>query len=493
MAKIKEIPVELRKNREIIEGNFVMSLWKNPTELYDDYIINSNKDLITDDGIFYYTLGKQMVDKGIKSFDSVSIISFLKDYPEIETQYKNKGGFKAVKDIINILDEKNMDVYYNELCKSNLMIELHQKGFNVLNDWNILTQLPSAEDVYDYYDAKLSTISLNIKHELNLEDLDFTDDEWAEILNGSNMGLNYGKHSPILNYLTSGLPIGDLTMFASYTGGGKTSFAMANIIIPLVEQKIKTFIIANESNAQYYKILLMCYALTEDLHYYKATRKKIKNGISLTEEDKEMCDKARKIVKEKYSQYVKFNRVYDYDMNKIKKIAKKLAKQGFSCLIYDTMKYNGEGENTWMSLLKDSKDLFQICNKNNLVGIATYQLALAGEKKIRWLDKSCLSNGKQISEVFSEMIFFRDIWDDEYTGMVNDIHAYKLRKDENGKYTSIREIVEIKPDDGKKYKIFFLSKTRNDETGICLLYEYIGIHNKWKEIGYCNPSQKNRM
>lgn len=492
MAKSKEIPIELRINREIIEGNFVMSLWKNPLELYGDYNVNPSSDLITDDGIFYYTLGNQMSKKGIKSFDAVAIATYLKDYPDLELKYKSKGEFKPIKDIMDIIDDKNIDSYYNELNKNNIMLTLYNKGFSIIDDLPILKNFTTADDVYNFYDGKLSTISLNTAHELNLESLDISDEEWESILNGENMGLNYGKHSPILNYLTNGLPLGDLTMFSSFTNGGKSSYIMSNIIIPLAEQKIKTCIIANESNSITYKLLLLTYAITEDLHYYKLTRKKIKNG-EYTEEERKIIEQAKVIIKEKYAPYIIFQRVFDYDMKKVKKTIKKLSKQGVSCLAYDTMKYSGEGESTWMSLLQDSKDLFQICSQNNVAGLVTFQLALSMKNKVRWLDESVLANGKQVAEVFSEMTAFRDIWDDEYTGCSNDIHAYKFKKDENGKFTNIREVIEIKPDDGKKYKIFFLHKTRNNDNGICILYEFQGVFNKWKEIGYCTPGQKNRI
>jgi len=492
MTKKKEMPIELRFNRESIEGNFVMSLWKNPLELYDDYKIDPSIDFITEDGVFYYTLGREMVKKKIKNFDAIAITTYLKDYPDIEKQYNSKGGYKNIKDYMDIIHENNIDVYYNELSKNNMMLTLYEKGFSILEDLEILKKLNSADDIYNFYDAKLSTISLNSTHELNLETLDITDNELEGIMSGENMGLNYGKHSPMLNYLTNGLPLGDLTMFASFTGGGKSSYIMANIIIPLAEQQNKTFIIANESNVITYKLLLLSYVLTEDLKYYKLTRKKTKNG-KYTPEELEMVNKAREIIKERYSPCIKFQRVYDYDMKSVKKTIKKLSKQGFTCVVYDTMKYNGEGETTWMSLLQDSKDLFQVCSQNHIAGVVTFQLALSARNKIRWLDESVLANGKQVAEVFSEMISFRDVWEDEFTGEPNDIHAYKLKKDDDGKYTNVREPIEIRKDDGKRYKIFFLHKTRNDENGVCILYEFQGVWNKWKEIGYCNPGQKNRM
>ena len=43
-----------------------------------------------------------------------------------------------------------------------------------------------------------------------------------------------------------GLPLSDLTMVASYSGGGKTSYIMENMVIPIAEQGIKVTIVSNE-------------------------------------------------------------------------------------------------------------------------------------------------------------------------------------------------------------------------------------------------------
>ena len=155
------------------------------------------------------------------------------------------------------------------------------------------------------------------------------------------------------------------------------------------------------------------------------------------------------------------------------------------------MKYSGEDDSAGMSWLQDSKAIFQIWSKNNLGGVITFQLAPSLKNKLRTLDESALANGKQVAEVFSEMFAFRDIWDDEYEGEPFDIKPYKLKKDSNGKFTREKQTIPL--DKTKKYKIFFHFKTRNDEVGNAVLYEFIGHQNKWVEKGYCHPHQKNRF
>ena len=81
-------------------------------------------------------------------------------------------------------------------------------------------------------------------------------------------------------------------------------------------------------------------------------------------------------------------------------------------MVYDTMKYSGDGDNTWMSLIEDSKQLFQITSKLDITTVVSFQLSPATKNKIRILDETCLANAKQVKEVFSEMVGFRDLWSD---------------------------------------------------------------------------------
>ena len=118
----------------------------------------------------------------------------------------------------------------------------------------------------------------------------------------------------------------------------------------------------------------------------------------------------------------------------------------------------------------------------------SFQLSPSTKNRIRILDEWCLSNAKQVKEVFSEMVAFRDVWSDEFAGEDCDIKPYKLVKGTDGKYRQEPIIL----DKDKHYKIFFHFKSRNDEVGTALVYENQGYQNKWKEIGYCHPKDKNR-
>jgi len=476
------MPAELTKNREIVEGNFIFCLYKDP-DLIPDYPLNPKEDLLLEDSRFYYALARKLYNIGYRSFDDATIQQFVADKEEIRNGYNRRGGYRTIHDITKTVNTENTDSYYDELVKWNILINFHNKGFNVLQELNKLSQMDSSQ-VYEYYDYLLNNISLNRTPDIIIEDLEVDDDYVQDNIDGISMGLQYGKYSHILNYLTMGLPKGDITAVASYTNGGKTSFIISNMIIPVAENKIKTCIVSNEQQIAVYKTLLLVYVLTERLDYWKLTRKKIKAG-QYTELDMEQIKAAQKIIKEEYAPYIKFVKLFDYSMLKVSKVIKKLARQGYELFAYDTMKLDTDlSSSEWVAFLKDSKILFQTVSKCNVACVVSLQLALHTEGT-RFLGYRCLANGKQISEVMSEIIMFRDLWEDEFEGEPNHVKPYRNVRNEEGKYTKEEEQVHLDPK--KTYKLFFHIKTRADQANTVLLYEFNGMYNKWYEKGFARP------
>ena len=480
--ELSEYPKELTEGRNAVEASFIFCLWKQP-DLYSDYSsINENNDetIKTEDGIFYYSLGKQLYKQGFKAFDNVSVYTFLEDKPTVKKHFDKLGGYKTVEELRSLVDVENIDAYFDQIAKSNTLMMLHDKCFPVLPDIKKFARMTNQE-VYDYYDYLLNSISLNTGHDAAIEDL-VIDQAYIDRCDaGEEMGLNYGKVCHILNYLTMGLPLGDMTMLAGHSGAGKSSFIFECIVLPLVEQGIKVAIISNEQKIHSFQQLLLVHILTQDLDYWELTRKKLKAG-HFTDSQKEMLNLAQQISKEKYPN-IKFVKLFDSDMGKAKKIIRKLSKLGYQAAIYDTLKVEDSFDrSTWEQLLIQSRQLFQLASKENIALITTFQLALSTLNK-RWLDAGCLSNGKQVKEVYSEMIYLRQIWDDEYTGEKHDCKAYRLKRDANGKLTKVKEMITLDKD--KKYLVAFLDKTRNDEDKQTILYEWNGRFNKWTEIGYC--------
>lgn len=466
------------------EGLLCGLILKEPNLLLD---YNINKKLLSSEALFYIGVTDRLLAKGVEVIDEVSFAGEVADIPQLNDKYIEMGGYSTVKELSSIVDVKNSDNIVDEWTKWNLVNTYKEKGIlDIEKHWDKILKMRSNQ-VVDYIEYQINDIDISIGSDLIVEDLNFTDEEIKDTLTGANMGIQFSKHSPILNNLMLGLPISDLTMFSSYSGGGKSSYIMSNVIIPIAEQKIKVVIVSNEMKSIAYKQLLQTYVLTERLDYWKLTRKKFKSGL-WSDEDKAMVEKARQIIKDEYAPYISFVKMYDYDMSKVSKIAKKETKKGAKVLIYDTMKYSGDGDNTWMSLIEDSKALFQICSKLNIAGVVSFQLSPSTKGRYRIIDETCLANAKQVKEVFSEMVGWRDLWSDEYDEETYDVKPYKLAKDSNGSYK--KEYHKL--DKNKKYKIFFHFKTRNDDVGTALIYEFLGYQNKWVEKYHCTVSDKNR-
>lgn len=477
------------EGRQSAEATFIFCLWKQP-DLYDDYTrLNTNGDetIKTEDGLFYFSLGRQIYQQGFKSLDHVTIYSFLEGKPTVKKHFDELGGYHSVEELRNLVNIENVEAYYDKIVKMNTLMTLHDKGFNVLQNIERFKGMTN-QQVYDYYDYILNNVSIKNGHDIEVETLEIDDKFLDECNDGAVQGISYGKRCPILNYLTLGTPLGDMYMFGGHSGIGKTSFMFENMIIPMVENGVKCVVISNEQRSKDFKQLLLVHILTYDLKYWDLTRKKLKMG-KFTDEQWEMLDKAKQISKEKFSNLL-FYKLFDNDMNKVKRIIKKLAKLGYQVVMFDTMKSDDEiDEAMWQQLLIHSRKLFQITSKENISLLCTYQLALHTLNR-RYLDASCLSNAKQIKEVFSEMVYARTIWDDEYTGEKYDIKPYEFKKDESGKYKGVRHMIEL--DRNKKYIVVFLDKTRNDDDKQQVLYEFNGRFNRWKEIGYCTVINEHR-
>ena len=459
--------------------------------MYDDFKqVNEGKDetIKTTDAQFYFYLGRALYNQGFRTFDNITVNTYLKDKAALRDQFEKYGGYKEVENLKQLVDPENVEAYFDKIAKLNALTALCENYFNTFSKIEAFDRM-SSQDIYDYFDYQLNTISLATSHQAAVESLTLDDSFVEECDRGETVGLSYGRACPILNYMTLGAPLGDLFMIGGHSGVGKSSFAFENMVIPMALDGIKVAIISNEMRSMTYKQLLCVHILTYDLNYWGITRKHLKTG-HFNEEQKEMLQKASEISKQKFHN-IAFIKLFDNDMNKVMKSIKRLAKRGYQAFIWDTMKSDDSMDNEmYRQLLVNSRKLFQLASKENVAIIPTYQLALHMLNQ-RYLDASCLANGKQIKEVFSEMVYMRHLWQDEYTGQKYDCKAFEFMRDSNGKFTKSKNYFNLDPD--KKYVVVFLDKTRNDEDKQQVLYEVNFRYNRWRELGYCSIQNEHKQ
>lgn len=486
----KEYPEILLQNRQMLEANFIFCLWKDP-ELYGEFKneLNPSKDFITSDGIFYYSLGKELYEMEYQSFDEVTVYTYLQGNTTLLEGFNRRGGQRTVNEIRDILDVNNVETYYDQLLKSNMLLKLHDKGFDVVSEYNSKFKNMTTSDLYDYFEYQLDNVFLNRGAGVKIEDLDIDDQFLQDCDDGIEKGLSYASTAPILNYHTLGLHRSNVQVFAGFSGTGKTSFVMNSYVMPILDQGESIVIVANEMNIKAWKHILLATILSQKIGYFGLPRKKQKTG-NFTQEQWSKLKEAQEYFRKHYMKRIKFAKIYDYSIEDVKRIFRKMSKKGFKYGLFDTFKAeNSASEKMTGELIEASKQLLQVAEKEDMCIIITMQLAIYMEGT-RYLTAQTLSGAKGVKEVVSELVLMRKLWEDEYTGEKFDVKPWRFKKDSKGKITGVKE--ELTLDKDKKYRIMFLDKTRNDEDDMCLLFRFDGAWNVWKELGYCSPKHQNR-
>lgn len=512
VEKYKNLDKRLLEGRLTLEGKIIGCLWNNP-DAYDDYRDLNLESFITKDGKFYYELGKDMAKRGYEYFDEVTVSTYLDEKPTLKEGFNNRGGYISIKQAMESVNTKNIPAYIDDLFKKNMIIGFKNEGFNIFDEITVTennqekTVIPfelfknmNSQQVAEWYDWRLQSITMtNAMGNIKIVDLDL-DDKFIEACDsGEEMGLPYnilgedtdGKNiwgSPIMSNATLGIHRGDAELIGAYSGKGKSSYIVENRVLPVVYNGEKICIMANEMNIDKYKGMMLPMILSHFFNYYGITRRNLKKGGFMKDPEKaNMIKKAQKFYRENFLGKIKFVELEDYSMESVQRIVKRLARQGVAYFVYDTFKSeNMANENTRGKLIENSKTLFQLSKKYNIGMTIVMQLAIHTEGT-RYLTSSCLSEAKGVKEVLSEIILFRELWADEYSGEKYDVKPYVYLKDkETGKYTNIKKEITLDPE--KKYRIFFLDKTRNGDDGQAILYQFDGSYNRWHEISFCSPS-----
>lgn len=509
LEEYQELDERLLNTRIEQEGKVIGCLWSNP-DLYDDYKDLNRECFISRDGRYYYSLGKKMAQQGYEVFDEITVETYINNHDMLKNKFEEKGGYENIKGIIDIVNVKNVNTYIDDIFKGNIIIGLHNEGFNIFNKIKVTegekekTVIPielfknmTSTQVSEWYDWRIQSLTMDkTMGNTKIVDLDLDDKFISDCNSGKLMGLPYNiigedinnkpiYGCPILNKSTLGIHKGYTELIGSYSGGGKSSFILAERVMPVVYNGEKICIIANEMTINDYKAIMLPMILAYHFHYFDLTRKHLKQG-NFTEKQLEMIKKAQQYYREHYLGKVKFADIDNYDMNTMKIIVRRLSRQGVGYYIYDTFKAgNMQDNNARGQLIESSKMLHQLAKKYNVSITIVMQCAIHTEN-VRYTNSSCLSEAKGVKEIVTQMVLFRKIFPDEFSGEKYDIHPYRHLKDSDGKWLKSTE--EITLDPSKQYRIFFLCKTRADEDDKCIVQEFRGAWNKWKEIGFCTPS-----
>ena len=386
---------------------------------------------------------------------------------------------------------------------------MHRDGFNLLKeiDANGKSIVPltmfrkmSAEEVTDWYEARLSSYGTGYSSKIiEEEEIDFDDEFIENCQEGLENGVPFdiagydvnGEEMncfPFLSRQVNGLLEGTLTMMGGYSSTGKSTW-WVTVIMALLNYDRKILIISNEESVKKFKIKFMVWLLGKRNRYFKLTKKKMMSG-DLTEEDKKQLASVQKYWRENYKGRVKFIAIADANMSTVKKkIRENVLRYGYDTVLYDTFKLDFDSAGNTrqdLSLIKDSRELDALCKKYNIIGLASLQLAINTIGKL-FLDSSVLSNSKQIKEVLEGIYLLRNAYDEELDPKSKYYcKPFRLKK-VNDKW--IEE--EYQPDRNAVWRMVFVDKVRSGansaDSGVAYLLKFSVDLAIFRETCQCRP------
>lgn len=473
-----------------------------------DEITLEKDDFITSDGRFYFTMLKQLRDKGFYSLDEITILSNLSE--NVIEKYESMGGYDSIQHQIDIINDKNFDVYMDILYRENIMIHMHDDGIDLMKEIDVkgkkvvpirLFRKMDAEGVLDWWDARITSYGCGYSSKvLEEEEIDFDDEFIENCQEGLENGVPFdiagydinGEEIncfPFLSRQINGLLEGTLTMMGGYSSTGKSTW-WVTVIYALLYRGRKVLIISNEENVKKFKIKFMIWLLAKRNRYFKLTKKKLMSG-DLSPEDRKQLKSVQEYWKKNFKGKLKFVSIADANMSIVKKKAREnILRYGYDTLLYDTFKLDFDtASNTRqdLSLIKDSRELDTLCKKYNVIGLASLQLAINTIGKL-FLDSSVLSNSKQIKEVLENLFLMRNVYDEELDPDNKKFYCRPFRlKKVNDKW--IEE--EYIPDRTAVWRMLFPDKTRSgansSDNGQGYLLKYAGDHCIFREVAMCRP------
>lgn len=446
---------------------------------------------------------------GYSVFDEVTILSSVSD--NIADAFQERGGFDSIKNLTDVVNIKNAEIYLDNLYRENIILKLFNDGFNLTKpiDNNGKEVIPiklfrkmDSESVLDWWENRLSICGTGYNCKvLEEEELEITDSFLQDLSDGVENGVDFGfagddinleqmRCFPFLSSSISGLMHGTTNVVAGFSSSGKSSFWIT-IIMGLIDKGEKVLIISNEQKAKVFKINFLVWICYKYFRYYSLTKKKLISG-DMSDEDAVMMKKCQKYFNENFKGKLKFIGIPDSDMSVVKKkIRQNVLQWGYSVVLYDTLKadFNSSDKNdaTWVSLIKDSRTLDSIAKKYDIIMLASLQLASHMIGRL-WLSADCLSQSKQIIEILENCLMMRTAYKEEIDPDNKRYYCrpYQLKK-VDGKW--IEE--EYKLDPMATYKFVFLEKVRNGQnsgdSGSVLVYRFDGSHCVFKEQCWARP------
>ena len=518
LSGIKEkYPVKLLEGRVGAEGNVIGVIWSEPALLSDHDL--SSTDFITKDARFFFGLAKSLRDEyHLNEFDEAAVITHLnKDSLETLESY---GGYKAIRNVMDVTNIKNAQSYIDTLQKMNLYLKLYNSGFPLLEEVDNgkgKKVIPIDEcrkmdyqGVSDWFDNLLARLvkdeGCNNKIIEAKTSFDITDEVVQNFVQGQMVGTSIGfiddinvENKPIrvfpwLDSEICSLRHKTTSCLCGYSSSGKTML-MCEIILALVSHGEKFCIISNEQDSTPFFLNFISFLAFRKFRYSHLTRTKLQTG-NLNDNDKKMLAKVQAYFNENFAPSIMFYQITDADITLVQRTVRRAALE-FGCtgILYDTMKsdlsdYNKDQPN-YLSLIRDSRTIDLLAKKYDLIALVNLQIS-SSTKGRTWVDESCIAQSKQLIEIMENCWMLRSPYGKAEMDENEKYYLAPFRRDKpdpNGKWVEVP--YKFQPD--AAYRILYITKNRagknSETTGECLLLRADTHIATFHEEAWCRPSR----
>ena len=121
---------KITEKRPMIETFVLGTMLKHPG-LFREYKIGE-VDFIYDKTKFFFKLGRAM-SKRHSSLDQASVLEFVNSNKDFKKLYDEQGGWQSIASAMKYANEKNIDVYIDNLAKNNLLVHFDKKNIDMIS------------------------------------------------------------------------------------------------------------------------------------------------------------------------------------------------------------------------------------------------------------------------------------------------------------------------------------------------------------------------
>lgn len=484
---------------EFIEPSFMHEsmfngyLWSNPS-LYQKYKSHEiTKETFTEDvWYFYYMLGLEMFNDGIRDFDDKTVYTYVASKPKEKGKksyldsYNHFGAYDTISELMDACknDSQNDEYHFNEIKKYECLRKLQFNSLINTQDKDLIIKLCKMTlkqlQLFIEFKTKEAFSHINSGEVVEYDLVDDLDETIEELNSGEQMGMAL-HDSPRLNRKIKGWKDGYLYYLVLSSGVGKSSISMEKFILGLIENDEKALLGINEEGIKKWRQLLLSTISTKVLHK-PINREKMYEG-NFNEETMEKLKNAAKWARENGKGLIKTLELKKYRLEDILSRVELYRPKGYNKLIIDTFKPDRSSADLarWEAFSNSAQDLHDVIKEDNYnVGtMATVQLKIG--KEVRFLDLECVGKSMEIVEVASVVLIGRLLYTDEYPGQKFALHPYNYKKDG---FTDkwYREDYTLNPK--KKYLVLFIAKNRFGSEDEQIVYEANYDINYFKEVAY---------